>query len=70
MRVHGRRIGWIKAAHPSSNSELSLHSLPLYLLLSAHSLHLHLHYTQLELIWWRVIDGLVLMLFIEMGSGG
>lgn len=37
---------------------------------SAHSVHLHLHYTQPELIWWRVMNGGVLMLFIESGSGG
>lgn len=37
---------------------------------SAHSVHLHLHYSQPELIWWGVIDGWVLMPFIEMGSGG
>lgn len=64
----GRRVGvgWRKQPliHPV-NSEFSLH-----LLLSAHSVHLHLHYIQLELIWWRVMDGEVLMLFIETGSGG
>lgn len=52
-----------------ASAGLSLHSASIFFF-SAHPLNLHLHYTQLELVWWRVMDGEVLMLFMELGSGG